>query len=245
MNATTHALDIGDDLDAGRSTTMNETSLAEFLGEAHARAMADLTQPGDWLTARQRAAAWEQVRDSATNPLDAARREALSPMSVEGSHPAVEDLTAEAVEVIHRVSSDPGRLTRSWADDMIAALGEETYTELVGLCAITMVLDRFAVATGEVLPTLDMTAGGDPSRVRPDDVGDVGAWVSQALDGQRANVSRTLSLVPLTNASWRVLVDSHYSRGMEFFALEWDRALSRPQVELIAARTTALNECFY
>jgi hypothetical protein len=36
-----------------------------------------------------------------------------------------------------------------------------------------------------------------------------------------------------------------YASGDEFWNLTWDRPLSRPQVELVAARTSALNECFY
>ena len=28
-------------------------------------------------------------------------------------------------------------------------------------------------------------------------------------------------------------------------AKQWDRALSRPQVEMVASRTTSVNECFY
>ncbi len=86
---------------------------------------------------------------------------------------------------------------------------------------------------------------GDPARVRPDDVGDVGAWVAQSVDKALANVSRALSLVPVTNEAWRGLVNSHYSRGHEFLELAWDRALSRVQVEAVAARTTAELDCFY
>jgi hypothetical protein len=52
-------------------------------------------------------------------------------------------------------------------------------------------------------------------------------------------------LVPRTNATWRSLVDSHYSHGAEFLDAVWSRALSRPAVELVASRTTGLNECFY
>ena len=224
---------------------MSETSLNEFLSQAQVETIAGLARPGDWLTALQRVEVWRQVRDAATNPLDSTRRAAISPFAVDGSHGPVGELSADAVEVVHRVSSDPGRLTRAWANDMMAGLGEETYTELVGVAAITMVLDRFALAVGADQPTPARPEGGEPVRNRPEGVGDVGAWVSQELVSQSANVSRTLSLVPNTNAIWRLLVDSHYSRGTEFFDLEWQRALTRPQVELVAARTTALNECFY
>ena len=60
-----------------------------------------------------------------------------------------------------------------------------------------------------------------------------------------ANVSRALSLVPLTNTTWRTLVNDSYSRGPQMLTLTWERALSRPQIELIAARVSQLNDCFY
>ena len=219
---------------------------SELLPELHRQAVLAVASAGDWLTGRERLAVWLESRDSRTNPLDLARRAALSPTVVAGAHHASDELSTAAVEVVHRVTSDPGRLTRAWADPMIAALGEEVYTELVGVTAIVSVLDHFSVAVaGEVQSGLPEPEGGDPARLRPADVGDVGAWVSQTLDKTRANVSRTLSLVPVTQTAWRRLVDSHYSRGSEFFDLSWDRGLSRPQVELLAARSTVLNECFY
>jgi hypothetical protein len=69
--------------------------------------------------------------------------------------------------------------------------------------------------------------------------------VSQTVEKTRANVVRTLSLVPVTNEAWRAIVDSHYTRGPQFFDLAWNRALRRPQVELLAARTTVAQQCFY
>jgi len=208
-------------------------------------ATSGLAYPGDQLTAAQRSAVWRETRDALTNDLDIARRTALSPAAVVGEHEATGELEAAAVDVVHRVASDPGRLTRSWADKHIAALGEQTYAELVGVTSIVVVIDRFDQAMGRALRTLPEPRAGEPARIRPDDVGDVGAWVSQAVTKIRANVSRALTLVPETQGLWRPLVDTFYSRGGDFLELRWDRALSRPQVELIAARTTALNECFY
>lgn len=201
--------------------------------------------PGDWLSGEQRIAVWGEARDSHTNQLDLVRRKALTPNAVDGEHAATDDLSAAAMEVVHRTASDPGRLTRAWADEHIGALGEEAYTELIGVTAIVSVLDRFDRAMGHAERELPDPIGGDPAQVRPDDVGDIGAWVSQSTGPTRANVSRTLSLVPHTNRAWRQLVDTHYSRGPEFMNLRWDFPLSRPQAELVAARTTALNECFY
>jgi hypothetical protein len=217
----------------------------ELITSALSAAAASLVAPGDWLTGDQRRAAAIQVLDARTNELDEQRRQAISPNAVVGGHTATGELSAEAVEVVHRVASDPGRLTRSWAEQLIAVLGEEAYTELVGVAACAMVLDTFSWALQDNEASFGSSIQGMPANERPEDVGDVGAWVSQSTGSGMANVSRSLSLVPVTNSAWVGLVQAMYSRGPGFLDLEWDRALSRPQVELVAARTTAELECFY
>ncbi len=217
----------------------------EHLLDVRERARVGLATAGDWMTGAERLAAWLHVRDARSNELDAKRLEAVSPYAVTGHHAADDLLSATDVDVVHRVASDPGRLTRAWADEAIQEIGEERYTELVAVTAIARCLDGFADALGLPHEPLPSAVSSEPARQRPADVGDVGAWVSQSTAPTRANVSRTFSLIPTTNATWRELVDSHYSRGAEFMDLTWERALTRPQVELVAARTTAGNECFY
>lgn len=221
------------------------TTAQELIDGAVAAATEALVHPGDWLTGEQRREAWLEVRDARTNALDRARAASLSPNAVAGRHRATTTLPAEAVEVVHRVTSDPGRLTRTWADEVMATLGDATYTELVGVAACAATVDMFGSALVDSEPEIGDAASGVPARVRPDDVGDVGAWVAQSTGNTMANVSRSLSLVPQTNRVWVGMVQAMYSRGSEFLDLEWSRALTRPQVELVAARTTAELECFY
>ena len=228
--------------DCGWTSVME--SAHDVITSAIATATEALAAPGDWLTGPQRRAAVDEVRDARTNELDQRRRDAISPNAVAEGHAATDLLPAEAVEVLHRISSDPGRLSQTWANEMIEALGEGTYTELVGIAATTAVVDMFSSANGKGDAAIGSAAEGDPARGVPDDVGDVGAWVSQSFETM-ANVSRSLSLVPVTNGPWTQLVQALYSRGPEFMNLEWDRGLSRPQVELVASRTTAELECFY
>ena len=150
-----------------------------------------------------------------------------------------------AVEVIHRVVNDSDRLTRPWAEVQIGDLGDAPYAEVVGVTAIVVAMDVYARSIGdppyELLPPVD----GPPSAERPDGVGDVGAWIAMTEEKLLANVSRALSLVPRTNATWRALVNESYSRGPQMLELTWERALTRPQVELIAAQVSKLQECFY
>jgi hypothetical protein len=217
----------------------------QLVVSARSQAIEALVGPGDWLTGAQRAAVWAESRAADHHPVDRDRRAALSPAAVEERHEATADLPAAAVDVVHRVATDPGRLTRAWASGAIDELGVEVYTELVGVTAVARVIDTFSLAVGEDPVEPGEPVAGEPDRRRADDVGEVGAWVPQSLDKTRANVSRALSLLPRTNGTWRTLVDSHYSRGRQFMELQWSRALSRVQVEAVAARTTSALDCFY
>jgi hypothetical protein len=59
------------------------------------------------------------------------------------------------------------------------------------------------------------------------------------------NVGRALSVAPGEQAMFMGLVGAMYSLR-DFVEMVWkDRPLSRPQVELVAARVSAINECFY
>ena len=165
--------------------------------------------------------------------------------SATSRHAGSELLPAAAVEVIHRVVNDSGRLDREWAEDQIAALGDAPYAEVVGVTAIVVAMDVFTRAVGEPPRPFLAPVDGPPSAERPADVADVGAWIAMTEEKVMANVSRALSLVPRTNATWRALVTESYSRGPEMMELTWRRALTRPQIELIAAEISRRQGCFY
>jgi hypothetical protein len=217
----------------------------ESVAALHSRVLAELATPGDWWDAQGRRAAIEEARTARSCELCDARRATLSPEAIADSHAAHGLLSAAAVDVIHRVVNDPGRLTRRWAEVQVAALGDAVYAELVAVTAIIVAIDAYARSIGAPPPDVLEPVAGAPARVRPDDVGDVGAWIPMTEQKVLANVSRALSLVPRTNATWRALVNESYSRGAQMLALTWERALSRPQVELVAARVSQLNQCFY
>ena len=145
----------------------------KLLRGAQSVATAGLAGPGDWLSGAERLDAWRQVRHAANNPLDQARRQAVSPFAVEGQHEATNLLSAAAIEVVHRVATDPGRLTWRWADPLIVQLGEETYTELVGVTAIAEVIDTFDLVMGEGFRSLPEPEQGEPTpKARPKGVVD-------------------------------------------------------------------------
>jgi hypothetical protein len=211
----------------------------------HAQVLAELASPGDWWDAPSRRTAMEEARAARTCSVCDARRAALSPEAVIERHGSHDTLSDAAVEVIHRVVNDPGRLTRRWADVQIASLGDAVYAELVAVTAIIVAIDMYERSIGAPPPELHEPVDGGPAGERPEGLADVGAWIPMTEQKLLANVSRALSLVPCTNRTWRTLVNESYSRGPQMLELTWERALSRPQIELIAARVSQLNECFY
>jgi hypothetical protein len=59
------------------------------------------------------------------------------------------------------------------------------------------------------------------------------------------NVIRALSLVPDAVRDIKLLAEVQYVPLDDFEDPTLRRTLSRPQMELIAARVSAVNECFY
>jgi hypothetical protein len=189
------------------------------------------------------------------------RKEALSPAAVSGPHDRVSELPEIAVEVVHRIRTDPGRLTRAWFQHIIeAGLSIEQYVEIVGVVAHTVALDTFARALGIANLPLPEPASGPPSGRRPPGAKPGPAWVpwiepidlTEAEAGiyptgrPPANIHRAMSLVPEEVRSFFDLCEHQYLGPLEMrdFGHEF-RAITHRQIELLAARVSALNRCFY
>ncbi len=230
------------------------------LPAAHRRAWQRLAEPGTWWSGAERVAIAAEVRNAERCPLCRERRIARSPHAAEGLHESLGALSEAAVDVIHRVTTTPGQLSRSWYEKTLAAgLGEEAYVEIVGVVVTLVSIDQFCRGLGVPPHPLPEPRPGEPSRRRPPEAEPGVAWVPMIpagggtgpdadlfSHGRVANVLRALSLVPDEVRNLRDLSETHYltldllidpsaSRG----------ALDRRQMELIAGRVSALNECFY
>ena len=59
-------------------------------------------------------------------------------------------------------------------------------------------------------------------------------------------IHRALSAVPETKRDYWRMAEAHYLPGGSVYDFSTDaRAISRPQIELIAARVSALHQCLY
>jgi hypothetical protein len=234
--------------------------IREDLLQAHRRAWERIARAGTWWTGAERVAMAAEARKAPACDLCRRRKVALSPNAIEGDHDTSGVLPPAVVDVIHRVRTDPGRLTRAWFDGVIASgLTDARYVEIVAVVVTVVGMDTFARALGGALSPLPEPMPGEPSRLRPAGATDQGAWVPmiapEDASGPEAdlygegrfvpNIRRALSLVPAEARAFGDLGSVHYFAIDDMMDLTRRRAITRPQIELLAARVSALNQCFY
>jgi len=232
------------------------------LPEAHRRAWERLASAGCWWTGEQRVAIAREVRLARACALCLARRQALTASAVEGRHERSGALPAAAIEAVHRLVTDASRITRSWLETVLQGegLSDAHYVELLGVVTTLLCIDGFHAAMGLPLEPLPEPRRGAPSQQRPaaarQEMGFVPTIPSGEATGSEAdlypgarvpNVVRALSLVPDAVRQLRELSAAQYLplQKVTDVRAEPGRALSRAQIELVAGRVSAQNECFY
>jgi hypothetical protein len=199
----------------------------EDLQRTHQEAFRRFANAGTWFTGEQRVAIAAEARAARDCALCRERKSALSPFSVDGEHDGPGELAPELVDVIHRVITDPGRLSRSWYERVIGAgaIDDAGYVELVAVSVVLNAIDVFARAVGLESAPLPEPEAGAPSSVRPASARHDGAWVPQipagaeggddwhALYADRESVpqiGRALSLVPAEVEMLQAISGPHY-----------------------------------
>ena len=233
------------------------------LRQAYINAWRHIAQPGTWWDSATRLAIAAETRHALHCPLCARRKAALSPASEVGRHESLGELPNTVVEVVHRVRTDSGRLTSAWFEQCTSAgLSEAAYVEVVAIVATTAALDTLSYALGAELEPLPQSIRGEPSRHLPADASKTIAWVPTLEPGDVTdqdpdpypgktpelvfNVHRALSLVPTEAAAFFSLDDILYlpQHAIRDFSTEY-RHISHAQMELLAARVSAINQCTY
>ena len=226
---------------------------------AHQATWRHIAAPGTWLTGAVRVAIAAEVRNARDCALCQKRKQALSPYAVDGTHDDLGDLPDTLVEVIHRIVTDPARLTPDWYGTMIESGLEATgYVETVAVICMTIAIDTFGRSMGMAPPVLPEPIAGSPTRIRPPEAkpgdawvpwiapGDAAAFADDVFGPEASNVQRALTLVPdECRAFFRIVGAQYLSRDqMRDFDNEY-RAITHGQIELVAGRVSAINQCAY
>ena len=236
-------------------------TIREDLGQAYREFWASMAKPGSWWTGAQRVAIAQESRNAMICGYCAERKKALSPYNFPGEHERCGLLDPLAVDAVHRIVTDQVRITESYVEDNQAkGLSKEQYVELAGIVVVTFSIDEFNRALGLPLESLPEPEDGEPTHYRPDHVaegtgfvpmipadGNVGREADLWPEGANANVLRAFSAVPDAVRDWMQVGSAMYlsMAGMQIFEGNTGRSIDRMQIELVAARVSSHNECFY
>ena len=225
------------------------------LSAAIDRALHNIAEPAAWWTGAERLAIAGEARRALSCALCVERKAALSPYAVDGVHDSNSALPPVIIDIVHRIASDPGRLSRRCYDDVIAAGVEPArYAETLGVVVRTINIEYFYKGVGIASPPLPTAVAGEPSGRLPDGLQSGEAWLPM-LPTRHAefdnvplpNVGRAMSAAPHEVVAMSDLAGAEYLPMGKVADPTFDpgRAISRAQMELIAGRISAINECFY
>ena len=236
--------------------TTSDYPVAPEIETLHASELASFTQCGTWGRAAQRAAIAATAR--------AARSEAgLQEPSGEQHTSDAAQVPGAALRLAREVALGGIRIDRAYCHAVQAeGVSEGAYVEIVGVVSRLVNLDVFARGLG--LPPRSIGAASDaskPSFKRPNEAVDEGFFtasvpsapaggaLAESLYGKdpTGNILRTLSLVPEEARRLISLVSHQYFPATQLMDFNADsrHALSRAQIEVVAAKVSERNQCFY
>ncbi len=180
----------------------------------------NLAAPGTWWSGAQRVAIAAAARGG----------------SAEGIPPAA----AGAARTIY---SDITSTSRRWVEDVLAAgLTMPAFVEVIGVVSRLAAVDEFSRALGRPLEPLPDSLPGAPSGVDPPPIRPGRSWVPM-IGGM--SITGALSLVPAEARAQEEIHGPLYMTYAQMADQGFERELTRPQMELVAGRVSAINECFY
>ena len=194
--------------------------------EAMRKEWAFLAAPGTWWSGEERV------------QIAAEARRAMA------GEPHGEDLPGPAAEVVRAVAAESPLISAEWVEGLAAkGVDMPAYVEIIGMVARLSAVDMFHRALGLQLEPLPDPEPGEPSRTPPPtDLVFGKSFVPMAL---MVSIPQTVSLVPPETGAWQELSDAMYMTLGEMGNPDFRQALHRTQMELVAARTSQINECFY
>ncbi|WP_249522803.1 hypothetical protein [Modestobacter marinus] len=146
-------------------------------------------------------------------------------------------------EAAQSVSAAAHLITRDWVADLQArGMAVDQYVEVVGVVSRLAAVDSYVRGVGSTEEPLPEPGSGEPTGRRNEQVRWRSAFVpTDPEDGARF----ALSSVPAEEEARDQLHSQLYLSTEQMADLAYQDVLSRAQMELLAARVSLLNDCFY
>jgi len=248
--------------DPGRHLTLYERSTLRVPPEiesVHRQRLESFRRPGTWLDGAQRRDVVLETQSAWDCLLCRKRHDMVTPYGAAGRHARVTSMPETTVDAIHRICTDPGRLSERLYQSLLeSGLDEGSFVELVGVIASYLAIDFFALSVDVSVPELAPPESGEPTREAPPGLRIEGAWVPTVSQtearGRLAdyypphrvdNVATALTMSPDEAIEFMALSGAMYVPQRQFRDWTYRRTLVRPQMELIATRISTLNDCHY
>jgi len=181
-----------------------------------------LGEPGTWLDGFERVAVVRAAR-SATTAVTSAPSSMEEVAGLVAHHAAT--ITADTVDAIEANGID-----------------RSTYVEIVGIVSRVVAIDTFERGIGRNPPSFPDAVDGTPSRGPVPEARRRAGWVSTV---GAIGPPTALSSVRREAADQEALHEVLYLSYSGMGDLDADRGLHRTQIELVAARVSLLNDCFF
>lgn len=231
------------------------------LTDAHALVLTRISMPGTWWTGAERVAIAAATRSARSCAFCETRKAALSPYAVSGEHDCDPDydgiLPPAIIDIIHLATTDATRMTEAAINKLSDhGLSDAHYVEALGIIVAVRSMDQTCRGLGVPLHRLPTPVAGEPSRIRPE-VEPAGEAFVAMMPGKLVPPNddlwgdgifyglRAMSLVPDAVRDLRILAAVQYMGLEESADFAQGRALGREQMELLAGRVSAINDCFY
>ncbi len=185
-----------------------------------------LGQAGTWWTGAERVAIAEVARKALAG---ADTTNFMLPLAA---------TQAAAAVAANPVSISSDMLNQFEADGLSAS----AYTEIVGVVARMVAIDTAVRGTGGNEEPLPTPSSGEPSQIVPAKAKKRSAWVPMV---GAAGAVTALSGVAAEDEAQRDLHGALYLSYEEMGDMEIVKGLTRAQLELVASRTSLINQCVY
>ena len=233
----------------------SEYPVTNEIAKIHETQINSMGESGTWGTGTQRLAIAKIARVAGykVGVLEKTSTENLS----DNSH-----LPNAVTNIVKHIAITPKDLDKKFYDKaMNDGISDGEYVEIVGIVSRLTSLDVFARGIGVPLRNLPNAQKKAPTRVRPIEAIKELAWAptipNGAEGGELGNnlygnmpkpyIVRALSMVPDELKAHMELEKVQYSRMDKVldFSYTHHKGLNRSQVELVAGRISAINECFF
>lgn len=185
-----------------------------------------LAAPGTWLDGHQRVSVAAQARSA--------------------DHSGAVDtptLTDPMVAAARQLSAAAMSTRAEWVQGLYdAGLDPLEYVEILGIVARLSAVDTYLRGIGAAERQLPAPQPGEPTRQVAVGAGFNGGWAPTVGE---AGAPSSLSAVPAESDALFDIHGAFYLSLTEMASMDIVKELTRPQMELVAARTSLLNDCFY